>query len=798
MSPNKEAVRNVLSPRTIKFLERFHGRLIVYLGEADPSLPPITSTLLAPERNEEGYGVFFTVNGFDPKEKKRDLEHLVFVNGFFVDVDFPKNKTDLNDIALKNFKYGVMQEITEFSLAPTAIVETKNGYHIYWLLEQPINYLALTPEQKVALQNEHRAVEEAIIKRFNGDAQAKDLSRILRVPELNHLKDPKNPYEVKLKFFNEEHVYTWDQIRKAFETTTSLEEWATASEDRTFSDEMKEHIERLYPKIDRPSFRSLLDKIKGAKEGERNHTLLIAASVARQAGWSEEKAMEYFDEYNGLNIREIQTTLRSAYGREKPYDFGYNNPIIAARVTEDERNRYREVCSKVLGTADLKNGEIFLTPAEQKTIYIRYEYKFIERHPEIKTQTNGLFYRYEGGVYHVVPILEMENIMLREMYMDGLTNYRKRSAISDKLMCLRSLPHVCFDTEEADKDKNILNVKNGLLNIRTGEIRPHTPDYISLSQIDAYYDPNFVPERFNRFLDEITLGDKQQQLLLQEMAGYCLTSDVSYHTAFILHGHGRNGKGVFARLLSRIVGREFVSSLTLKDLSSDFGLFDLHGKKLNLIDEVSSNYFESDTIKRLISGELITAKVKYRDSIQFYPSAKFIFSVNDLPRINDQSFGFYKRFIIIPFRASFAGREDRELEPTLARYELSGILNWAIAGLKRLQENKKFTIGETNDQAMSEFQYQNSPLVEFLQNFYNPLFSDDPLYGKAQIGLYDFYAEYKNFCIANGYRTKSVGSVGKEFEVLHNYTDYRVVVSKGRVFGLTKKALGALTPFNTA
>lgn len=785
-----------LSARTLKFLERFHGRLIVYLHdcngcsiESHQNLQPIISPAFFPERQKEGYGIFFSVNGFDQSEQRlrRDFEHLTYVNAFFVDVDFPKEQDPRGGIEIGRFKNETKQLLADGPLPPSAVVETKNGLHVYWILKNPVHVSKLDAEKKKLLQKEYGEIEEALIKRFAGDPQAKDLSRILRVPETLHQKDPGSPFRVRLDFWNPEHEYTWDEIREAFAKGTSLVEWAEASQDLAFSDEVRAKIEKIYPKIHRPSYRALLDKVDGAKPGERNHALLILVSACRQSGWTLEQATSYFDSYCGLSQHEIYTTIRSAYERATPYDFGYNNPILSKRVTDAERSEFKEACAKVIGSSTLSDGGVFLTGKEQKKIYSRYEYTFAERHPELRAMIGGTFYEYKDGYYHILKTESLEAIMLREMDQDGLVDYRKKSGISDKLMCLRSLDRVAFNPEQAEPNENIINVKNGLLNIETKELTPHTPDYVSLSQIAVEYEPNAPATRFMEFLCEISEGDDSQARLLQELAGYCLTRDISFHKAFILYGSGRNGKGVFSRLLSRIVGREFVSAVTLRDLSDRFGVYDLYGKKLNLIDEVSSGYFESDVIKRLISGELTTAKVKYKDSLQFYPTTKFLFSVNELPRINDQSPGFYQRFVIIPFRASFAGREDTNLERDIARTEMPGILNWAIEGLKRLRTNGKFTTSASNELAMQEFRYQNSPLVEFLHLSYEAINPASHDFAGSTMDLYSFYPEYQNFCRTAGYKFKSAGSVAKEFEFIRNYTDFKVEVKGSTIKGLRKK-----------
>ena len=128
-------------------------------------------------------------------------------------------------------------------------------------------------------------------------------------------------------------------------------------------------------------------------------------------------------------------------------------------------------------------------------------------------------------------------------------------------------------------------------------------------------------------------GDETQKRLLQQIAGYILTTDTAYAKAFIFHGHGSNGKSMLARVFAKIVGDKNTSAVNLTTLNKQFGLAGIIGKRLNIIDEISGNYFESNIIKGIISGERISADIKYRpEPIEFIPIVKLVFSVNEHTR----------------------------------------------------------------------------------------------------------------------------------------------------------------------
>ena len=739
------------SNKTKEFLSLFSDKLYCYIPDNNDSKPVLHSEILDLNRQDEGYGIFFSVNGF---KGRRTTENIICINGFFCDIDYP-DKVNRTPDAIRQFKNELIQELADpdTSLLPTAMVETKNGLHIYWLLTAPIFLKDLNTEQIGRLLPKYKEVLEAILYRYDGDPNAKDLTRVLRVPETLHQKDPKDPFEVKLIFLNTEQRYKFSEISQKFLAKPAADPWAEVNTENPLSAEIKKAVEKEYPRLDRPSYKKLLDKQGEIPEGFRNKALLIAAHACKEAGWSLQQTYDYFNEYHGLSIHEIRKTIRSAF--DHAYEFGYNNPVMEALVTPEERQQLSEATSRALGT---KGKEDYKAKGSfQKEIYYNYEQVIAQRYPTLKYKKHGDFYRYENGVYKPLSPDDVRSIFFREMAEDGLTNYRKVSAVNDKIACFKSLENRTFEHKDENPDKNIINVLNGLLNVETKELHPHTPDYLSTNQVPIVYDPAAHAPRWSQFVREIMDSDMEQVRLLQQLAGYCLTTDTSFAKAFIFYGSGANGKSLFNRIITKLVGQENVSHLNLTAISRQFGLTGLIGRKVNLIDEISGNYFESDMIKNLISGERIIADIKYRpEPIEFTPVAKMIFSVNELPKINDTTPGLYRRFIVIPFLVSFLKNPDITLEAKLTD-ELPGIMNWAIEGLQILRSQGYFTETQKNLAALQSFKYENSPMLEFLDRYYEPA---DP--AKFSVLVSEFYQQYKTFCLDNGYKPKAMANLMKE------------------------------------
>lgn len=799
------------------FLKLFQHAIFCYLGDANHALPAIHSKSLDFTRQSIGYGIFFSVNGFLPSEGGkiyRTEASLSKLNGLFVDFDSSNfSGFDKPDFSLRSYKTMVREELMALeTFVPTAIIETKNGIHAHWLFSSSLDVIRapIDPNNEETAEMEdgdldlierYKRLEAALVNRFwslGADPQVKDPSRVLRVPGSFHLKDPNDPFLTRLVFFSKENRYPIEFLESKIltEPVTDIEGFASKHSEGGLEPEVEKELEKIYPILERPSYVALMRKQDGASKGLRNYSLLVCATACRRSGWSLEKTLEYFDEYNGLSKAQIEHDIRTAYKRPVPYDFGYKNPAIAPFVSEAEKVRFAEAVSQAYRMAELnltpkldennlikaasQSPEDLLSKVphkdQQKSTYSIFEFLYLRAHPHLKYEINGRFFEYVDGVYKQIDEESMNNRVMQSFLEHGLLNFRKRTAVADKIACLKSMPSVAFDPIEVDSDPNLLNVSNGLVDIRTGELKPHDPKYISLSKLGHPYKQDAQCPKFLQFLDEVTVGDQSLKDLLQKIMGYCLTFDISHHKAFILYGDGRNGKGVFTRILSRIIGLDYVSNLGMKNLTAQFGLAALYRKKLNHIDEVSSGFFESDMIKKLVSGERIQADVKWMEPIHFFPTSKFIFTVNELPRINDQSVGFYERFILVPFKASFRLSPNTNLEEEIMRDEASGILNFAIEGLKKLREDRGFKNSHVTDEAMEEFRMTNSPLLEYLTEEYDPASSE------SYVKKSEFYVAYRKYCLDYGYKFKSLSSTTRELAFV------RVTDPKWQSIKVTKDA----------
>src|SRR5690606_11449953 len=109
-------------------------------------------------------------------------------------------------------------------------------------------------------------------------------------------------------------------------------------------------------------------------------------------------------------------------------------------------------------------------------------------------------------------------------------------------------------TDEWDADIWLINTPGGVVDLRTGRMRPHDRADRMTKIASATLVPGSTCPTWLRFLDQVTGGDAELQAYLQRMFGYCLTGATSEHALFFLYGTGANGKSVFVNTLFTLLG----------------------------------------------------------------------------------------------------------------------------------------------------------------------------------------------------------------------------------------------------
>lgn len=732
-----------------EFLKTFVDHKFRFIDETGASRGVIKSATFREDLNMQGYGAFFTVNGFPGTANTRD--NLSVLNAFFADID------------------GTKELPKNIPLDPTYIVETKNGHHLYWMLDEPIYKDDMSTDEWEAMLVRYDQLLYAVIDAVGGDKNAKDATRVLRVPDTYYWKktgdawmngepEADSAFKIKLLESNKAKVYSFNNIAEAFPMAIEEAQVKSGSpvEKRAIS-KFFEKVNALYPLKDRASTIALVSGKPGTlPEGieSRNRALLIAATMYREMDYTEAEAVKHFLTvgWHGIESErggayEIKRTVHSAY--HTPYGFARTEPAISHNITIDELEKYTKTITMV--TKEMKE--------EQKLFYSQYEKELKKRYPYYVKDRNNHIFGYANGIYKRVKDTDLSQMIMREMDYDGLLTFKTRAYTADKLENWKAIMSTI--NKEARKVDEIVNCKNGLVNLKTGELMPHTPDYVSFSQIPVAYDPKAQCPNFEKFIAQVTAGheEKKKAEILQMFTGSLMTRNTKdYSKALFIVGAGANGKSTFAETVQMLIGNDNTSSLSLDQLTDKFQIIGIMDKRLNICEEISGNYVDTSFFKRFVSGERMTVDVKYKDSLEFNVETKFLFAVNSLPRMSEYGPAVQRRMLVVMFRNSFLKAPVKQLrgENSIFIPELPGILNWAIEGYRMLTTNAaNYDMTKEHDEMMEEYKLENSPVLAFVDECF-----------AAKEGNFlevnDMYNHYAQYCKNYGYKPKSKISFSKE------------------------------------
>ena len=366
----------------------------------------------------------------------------------------------------------------------------------------------------------------------------------------------------------------------------------------------------------------------------------------------------------------------------------------------------------------------------------------------------GKFYRYENGVYNE----KLNEEILQIIKTHCIDEHLKKNHLTNVLEEWKV--EITIRPETLNNEPYILNLKNGLLNLKTMKMSQHSNTYKSTIQLNVNYKPDLELKNavlFNQYLDKF-ITDNATRLQAQEMLGYTYLA-ICPEKFFILTGETNTGKSTFLDIMEFIIGEKNKSNIPLQKLDENFKSVHLFNKLINICADLPHTALKDvGNLKMLTGGDWIYAEHKGVDGFNFKNKAKLIFSCNQLP-LNEaeQSEAFYNRLILLLFPHRIANNNINPNFKTELLNEIDYIFLWGLEGLKRLLNNNfQFTESENSIDLKSKYKKESDPIQLFLEYNceYNKLNSDG-IEGK------DLYEYYSNWCKALGYRVKDASVLGQ-------------------------------------
>lgn len=342
------------------------------------------------------------------------------------------------------------------------------------------------------------------------------------------------------------------------------------------------------------------------------------------------------------------------------------------------------------------------------------------------------------------------------------------------------------------------------------EVRPHSSDHRARHALPFDYDPEAPRARWERFLTEVfpPLEVEDQPAIadgvnragfLQEFLGACLFGQATrYGTAVALVGEGANGKSVFLKVVAAPFPSDAVASIAPQRWSKPTYLADLAGKLLNAVSEMPvRDIAESDIFKAVVTGDALTADRKYEAPFRFAARAGHLFACNALPATRDHSQGFWRRFGVVHFNATFTGREDPKLDERLIADELPGVVAWMVEGARRVFAAGRYAIPPSSVQAKKDWQADADQVQEFVEECLTPTKPEERESREGDKGCpwnaklpRELYVVYQRWAQNSGHRSLSNKEFGKRVKrfLLHSRNAtarfyYCVLSAGGQPFG---------------
>lgn len=299
------------------------------------------------------------------------------------------------------------------------------------------------------------------------------------------------------------------------------------------------------------------------------------------------------------------------------------------------------------------NSKNWFSDDEKNPHFVPYKCAkdYLRVFPHVVTEYMGTMHQFTGKYYH-----KNAEGMIRTNIENAGSGIVKPRDISDAVESLTNITRI-IDPDKINLPMerimplpaHTIPIEDGLLNLLTKTITPHSPEYYYTECLPRNYIPGAKPDVFLSFLDSLFQGDPDAHLKktqIFEVIAWTLMNNYDIQGAVILYGQGGEGKSVLHSVIGYLLMH--VTSLTLSELESDkFKRAELYGSWANLISESSSEIITSEWFKRLSDGTTITVDRKNGHPFQMASRAKLILDVNELPNKDNELRAFYRRVIAI-------------------------------------------------------------------------------------------------------------------------------------------------------
>lgn len=372
----------------------------------------------------------------------------------------------------------------------------------------------------------------------------------------------------------------------------------------------------------------------------------------------------------------------------------------------------QEIARRAEEAADLAKRQEYIGPKKEPNELAR---EILEKHAFISSEA-GLLYQYNDRFWERAAEGRLQRYAMM-FDSEHHTNQRRRGEVANFIVTKVMMPVVPWRRLAPTE----VPVLNGVIDVRTREVRPHRKEDYLETVLPVAYDPDARCPIWETCLWDYfgTDADRLTKIAaLQQFFGYVLLPHARYKKALILLGEGDSGKTEPLKLLESLVGPDNTCSVGVEDMNDSRARVPLVGKMLNKLSELSADAVIADGgFKTMISTEeSMPFDPKFIAPFMYTPYAKHVIITNKLPAINDLTSATYNRLLVIQFNKVIAKeKQDRMLTQKL-KNELAGVLNWALQGaLDLVEHNGQFVEIPESSILVEEYRRRENEINAFLE-----------------------------------------------------------------------------------
>lgn len=371
-------------------------------------------------------------------------------------------------------------------------------------------------------------------------------------------------------------------------------------------------------------------------------------------------------------------------------------------------------------------------------------------------------YVFNGRWFEKVPeptfLKELVRRVLTELGVSDTYRLYGASRIAEELMARVANTEGC----RYEPDRRYICFENGVFDVKEGKLKAHSLRYCTDIILDFPYDGRAGCLLWDIKLKEI-IPNKDFRRAFQQFCGSLLVKREEMKIEYIcyLYGSGSNGKSVLASAVANVFGERYYSTFTPQQLfnggnGSMFNMKELHGKLLNVCDDLTAKDFSGGEFKRFISGEKFKASGKYERNYVMVQPPMMLVCTNFMPESADDSYGHYRRQLpIFTTRQQFSGdRRDPELTAKLSAVEArQRIFCWIYEGYRSLRSKQgNIELGGAVERAMAQLMAESNPMRTWaMERGLTKAVVDGGWDDKRWRPLTEWYADFSQWCKENGY-----------------------------------------------